>query len=116
MKGNFLHWLLGVPAVIFILLFTILPLYEAIDKIFMTSEIFISIVSEKHLQPWFFETRETYIFANLVYGILNATFLAFSTIYLYKKKSVDLLIAFMIFLGFHFLVLFLAGNWLAPGQ
>jgi hypothetical protein len=116
MNGNFLHWLLGVPAIMFILLFTILPLYEAIDKIFMPTEAFMSIVFEKNLRPWIFYSRETYIFANLFHGILNAVFLTFSTIYLYKKKSVDLLIAFMIFLGFYFLVLFLAGNWLAPGQ
>jgi hypothetical protein len=36
--------------------------------------------------------------------------------FLIKGKSIDLLIAFMLFFGIFFIVLLVAGNWLSPGQ
>lgn len=116
MKGGFLHWFLGVPAVLFVGLFTFLPLYEVVDKLLMSSEDFMRIVFEKNLQPWIFYSRETYILANLFLGIMNSVMLFFTAKFLIKGKSIDLLITFMLFFGIFFIVLLVAGNWLSPGQ
>ncbi len=116
MKGGFIHWFLGVPAVLFVGLFTYLPLYEFVDKSLMTPEDFMRTVFEKNLQPWIFYSREVYIFANLFLGIINAIMFFFVAKFLINGKSIDLLIAFMLFFGIFFLVLLIAGNWLSPGQ
>ena len=106
---NTLHWILGIPAVIFILVFAYVPLSEfvivTLDKGNAGRPIGVSEI-------WFMSTRTIFLFFNLIYGTINAFFFLVALSYLLRKNSPNLIITFGIFFSFFFFVILLSGNWM----
>jgi hypothetical protein len=108
-KTYIFHWLLGVPAVFFILVFAYVPISEFLIVFFSENNANRPIGNS---QIWFMTSRSIFLIFNFLYGTINTVLLLFSVRFLIKKDSSGLLIVFAIFFSLFFFLFLLTGNWL----
>jgi hypothetical protein len=108
-KNSILHWILGIPAFLYILLFTYIPISEFFIVLF-ASDNADRPIGESEI--WFYGSRTVFLIFNLIYGIINIVFTYFAGKYLIKKESASLLITFAIFFSLFFFLFLITGDWL----
>lgn len=108
-KTYIFHWLLGIPAVLFILVFAYIPISEFILLI-LSNDNEGRPIGESPI--WFMRSREIFLLFNFFYGAINLILLIYSVKYLIKKDSSGLLIIFSLFFSLFFFIFLITGNWL----
>jgi hypothetical protein len=114
--SKFLHWILGIPAVLFILVFVYVPLSQFYDKAINQNWAIWQERRQAALQmrevPWIFSSEQSFLYITLAIGLMNLAIGCFAIFFLLKRKSFNLLFTFMVFFSLYFFVMFLSGNWM----